>query len=163
MTEDQEKAIIQTISATGNETLAKAFARSRGYRVRGETPDWPGSDVVYSRLYRLLEKMGADNWKSAVEQAKKRRRKVKPPAPTEDMKTIIKALDKGDEEELKGLMHQFRAYGSVATAAKTKKNALNHIRESVFALKKMAHIDRQYTPALKAAEALMKMVSKLPE
>lgn len=155
MTEDQEKAIIQTISATGNETLAKAFARSRGYRVRGETPDWPGSDVVYSRLYRLLEKMGADNWKSAVEQAKKRRRKVKPPAPTEDMKTIIKALDKGDEEELKGLMHQFRAYGSVATA--------NHIRESVFALKKMAHIDRQYTPALKAAEALMKMVSKLPE
>jgi len=34
MTQTHEKDIIRTLVKAGNETLAKAFARSRGYRVR---------------------------------------------------------------------------------------------------------------------------------
>ena len=74
-------------------------------------PTWPGADQVYSRLYRLLEKMGADNWKAEVARAKKARRKPKPGAmSTPEMDEIIEALNKGDEEKLKGLMHKYSAY-----------------------------------------------------
>jgi hypothetical protein len=65
-------------------------------------PKWPGADSVYSKLYKVLERMGAENWKRAVAQAKKRGVKVKPPAPTEEQDFIIRALAKG-EETLKAL------------------------------------------------------------
>jgi DNA-binding GntR family transcriptional regulator len=74
-------------------------------------PKWPGADQVYSRLYRLLEKMGADAWKAEVARAKKARRKPNPNnVKTDDMADIIDALNKGDEERCKGLMHKFNAY-----------------------------------------------------
>jgi hypothetical protein len=36
MNAKQEKDIIRTLVKAGHETLAKTFARSRGYRVKGE-------------------------------------------------------------------------------------------------------------------------------
>lgn len=71
-------------------------------------PKWPGADSVYSKLYKVLERMGAENWKRAVAQAKKRGVKVKPPAPTEEQDFIIRALAKGDEETLKALALRYR-------------------------------------------------------
>jgi hypothetical protein len=67
------------------------------------TPSWPGADKVYSKLYKVLEKMGADIWAKAVADAKKKRTKPKHPGPTEDMAEIMVALGKGDEETLKAL------------------------------------------------------------
>lgn len=79
-------------------------------RQASNLPEWPGAEVVYSRLYKLLAEMGAANWRTEVARAQKARRKPKPPQPTDDMRDIIDALDKGDEETLKGLMHKFQAY-----------------------------------------------------
>ena len=63
-------------------------------------PKWKGADRVYSYLYRVLEKMGLENWQAEVARSKKRRRKIKKsPAPTEDMVMIIKALNKRLDEE----------------------------------------------------------------
>lgn len=71
-------------------------------------PDWPGADHVYSYLYKVLEQLGAENWKAEVERAKKRRVKPKPPRPTSDMETIMDALGKGDEEQLKALQMKYK-------------------------------------------------------
>jgi len=72
-------------------------------------PKWKGADRVYSYLYRVLEKMGLENWQAELATSKKRRRKIKKsPAPTEDMVMIIKALNKGDEESLKGIQMHYK-------------------------------------------------------
>ena len=71
-------------------------------------PDWPGADHVYSYLYKVLEQLGAENWKAEVKRAKKRRVKPKPPRLTSDMETIMDALGKGDEEQLKALQMKYK-------------------------------------------------------
>jgi hypothetical protein len=76
--------------------------------VLAATPDWPGADAVYGYLYKVLEKMGTVNWKAEVARAKKRRVKVKPPRPSDDMETIQKALGSGDEETLKALHSKYK-------------------------------------------------------
>lgn len=76
--------------------------------VIAETPEWPGADAVYSYLYKVLEKMGSDNWAAEVAQAKKRRTKPASPHPTDDMKNIMDALDAGDEERLKDLHMKYK-------------------------------------------------------
>lgn len=98
-----------TVGRPSRHRIDDVMRRAR-HCVEAATPDWPGADVVYSRMYRLLEQMGKDNWETAVRQARKKRRKVRPPTPTGDMQDIIEALDEGDEERLKGLMHRYQAY-----------------------------------------------------
>lgn len=72
------------------------------------TPRWPGADAVYSYLYRVLERMGKENWQAEVARAKKKRSRPKPPRPTDDMEEIMKALDGGDEETLKGIQMRYK-------------------------------------------------------
>ena len=61
------------------------------------TPDWPGADAVYSYLYTVLERMGAENWKAEVSRAKKRRTRPKAPRPSEEMEDIMR-LNMGDAD-----------------------------------------------------------------
>jgi hypothetical protein len=75
------------------------------------TPDWPGADKVYSNLYEWLHQLGAENWKVEVARAKRRRVKPKAPSPTKKMKTIMQALDNGDEEQLKALHLEYKTRG----------------------------------------------------
>ncbi|KKN67693.1 hypothetical protein LCGC14_0458370 [marine sediment metagenome] len=52
-------------------------------------PDWPGASEVYSKAYKVLEKRVFDRY---------------------DRDELIEALNKGDEEKIKGLMLLFREY-----------------------------------------------------
>jgi hypothetical protein len=71
-------------------------------------PEWPGASAVYSTLYKVLDNMGAENWKAEVARAKKKRVKPRPPHPTDDMEAIMRALDAGDEESLKALQLKYK-------------------------------------------------------
>jgi hypothetical protein len=85
-------------------SAARIFVlKSRTKQGLGNMPAWPGASQAYSHLYKVLEKMGADNYKAEVAAARKRGRKPRPPQPTEEMKEIMEALDAGDEERVKGL------------------------------------------------------------
>lgn len=68
-------------------------------------PKWPGAEAVYRRAYRMLEKMGASGHVT--------RRKTHRPKgassgytcfPSEEMNDLIEALQKGNEERIKGLL-----------------------------------------------------------
>lgn len=103
------------------EGLEEARRGPRAYAGRprhdeGNLPGWSGASHVYSYLYGVLERLGAENWRREVERARKQRRKPgehfgrpQAPAPTEEMVTIIEALDRGDEEELKALQMQYKS------------------------------------------------------
>ena len=73
-------------------------------------PNWPGAKHCYSRAYRLLERWGAANYAAAVANFKGRHRRVGGvlvmpcPAPTDEMVSLIDALDKGYEEKIKGIL-----------------------------------------------------------
>ncbi len=58
-------------------------------------PDWPKASVVYSRCYRLLERMAASG------HVEKRRGRC---YPSPEMDRLIEALNKGEEEYLKGIL-----------------------------------------------------------
>jgi hypothetical protein len=58
-------------------------------------PSWPGASVVYSRCYRLLGRMARNG-----HVARRRGRCVT----SAEMDTIIDALNRGDEEYLKGIL-----------------------------------------------------------
>jgi len=88
--------------------IAPKEAAQQLQAVLADLPIWQHSDKVYSYLYSVLEKLGQDAWKQEVARAKKTRRKVKGITPTDEMDDIIKALDKGDEEELKGLQLKYK-------------------------------------------------------
>ena len=91
---------------------------TKGDRREAALPKWKGADQVYSRLYALLDKMGADAWKAEVARAKKARRKPNPNSVvSDDMKATTDALNKGDEEQLKGLVHKYQAYKGRSGAA----------------------------------------------
>lgn len=59
-------------------------------------PNWNGADAVYSRAYCALELMG-----KCLKPVKGR------VTPTQDMTDLIEALNKGDEERIKGLLLRF--------------------------------------------------------
>ena len=70
-------------------------------------PNWPGAKHCYSRAYRLLERWGAANHAAAVANFKGKHRRVggvSCPAPTDEMVSLIDALNKGDEEKIKGIL-----------------------------------------------------------
>ena len=77
-------------------------------------PTWPGASSVYSYLYKVLEQMGAYEWATFCEAAKKRG--CKTPfgkfVPSEEMSYIIKMLGKGDEVALKSIQLAHKTSGA---------------------------------------------------
>lgn len=72
-------------------------------------PKWLGAEHCYSRAYRLLERWGTANYAAAVANFKGKRRRVGgalviPCPPTDEMKSLIDALNRGDEEKIKGIL-----------------------------------------------------------
>ena len=62
-------------------------------------PTWSGASVVYGRCQKLLEHMAKNGH---VTQKKRGRRKFCVTSP--DMDHVILAMNKGDEEQLKGIL-----------------------------------------------------------
>lgn len=69
-------------------------------------PSWSGADAVYSRAYKVLAKMGGSGHATAP--TKRRGKIVASGSASEDMRKLIDALNAGDEEEIKGLLLQYR-------------------------------------------------------
>ena len=67
-----------------------------------ECPTWPGASKAYTRAYRILEAMRV--------RACKGKKKGQWDWPIFDSITLIKALDRGDEEEIKGLLLMTHVY-----------------------------------------------------
>jgi len=80
-----------------------------------ELPTWPGASAVYSKAYRLLERMAANGGASHYAgRYAARGRGIKGHAimsvgicPDDDMRRLIDALNDGDEEQIKGLLLQW--------------------------------------------------------
>ena len=72
----------------------------------GNLPVWPGADYVYSKAGRILEAMNRrGHAKPGIcVPTKKGWKTLHPGSVSEEMTRLIKALGKGDEEELKGLL-----------------------------------------------------------
>jgi ribosomal protein L16 Arg81 hydroxylase len=68
----------------------------------GNLPAWPGASKAYSFLYAVLRDLGASAYAAQVTTARKHRRAVKF-HPTDEMREIIEALNKGAEATIKGL------------------------------------------------------------
>lgn len=74
----------------------------------GNLPQWTGASAVYSYLYKVLEQLGAEEWSRTRAAAKKRGRKPHGIGPTDEMKEIIEALNRGDEETLKAIQMKYK-------------------------------------------------------
>ena len=70
------------------------------------TPAWPGAESVYRYLYRVLAKLGQAEW-----QAHRRSRKRTRFCPSADMRDLTRALDTGDENQLKGIQLNYKCRG----------------------------------------------------
>lgn len=68
-------------------------------------PTWNGASHCYSKAYRLLERMAATG---AVTRTRTRKGYVC--HPSSDMTDIIDALNKGNEEQVKGLLMTIGQY-----------------------------------------------------
>lgn len=64
-------------------------------------PNWPGASEVYSRAYKVLENMAGRGHVTVLG----RRSHV-----SDDMNKLIFALNRGDEEVIKGLLLQTHIY-----------------------------------------------------
>ena len=64
-------------------------------------PSWPGASHCYSRAYRLLDRWAADG---GVSMGYNYRRGGKFCAPSQKMVDLIDALNRGDEEYIKGTL-----------------------------------------------------------
>lgn len=64
-------------------------------------PSWPGADHCYSKAYRLLESMARNGH---VSRSYNYYRGGRYCTPSQDMKDLIDALDKGDEEAIKAAL-----------------------------------------------------------
>ena len=83
-----------------------------------DLPSWNGADKVYSNAYKMLDVMSKNGHvKTSFGQTGKDQygNKVFGSGiscyPSEDMNNLIEALNKGDEEKIKGLMLLYRSYG----------------------------------------------------
>jgi hypothetical protein len=70
----------------------------------GNLPPWPGASTVYIRLMCADEELGRRAYDA---QRKADKRKGFKFSPTEDMIEIRNALDAGNEETCKALMHRY--------------------------------------------------------
>jgi len=86
-------------------------------------PKWQGAAHCYSRAYRLLEQWGAANYAAAASALKGRHRRVGGvlvmpcPVPTDEMKSLTDALQRGDEEKIKGILLLGDSYRTVFVEA----------------------------------------------
>lgn len=77
---------------------------------------WLGEDVVYSTAYKVLNWMGLNlkrskgKWGPTGRDLKRKIIYNNPVNVPEDQDRLIKALDRGDEEEIKGLLLLYREY-----------------------------------------------------
>jgi hypothetical protein len=70
-------------------------------------PKWPGASEIYSRAYRILEKMAQTHVTAAI--VSKRGKVLKPGKVSDEMRNFIEALNGGDEEQVKGyVLKHFR-------------------------------------------------------
>ena len=67
-------------------------------------PNWKGASELYSVAYRILERMARDGHGTAPRIHKRTLRVLRQGSTSTEMDTLIKALNKGDEEEVKGLL-----------------------------------------------------------
>ncbi len=83
--------------------------------VSGNLPKWPGAAKLYSRAYATLEEMGRSGHAkpALVRQGKV----VQQGIVSIEMDTLIKALDSGNEEQIKGLLLQTHIYPYKSEAA----------------------------------------------
>lgn len=66
----------------------------------GNLPNWGGAEAVYSTAYAVLERMARNGHVTRTRYRGRTTCSV-----SEDMRTLIDALDAGDEEQIKGLLH----------------------------------------------------------
>lgn len=71
-------------------------------------PDWPGADAVYATANAILARMGRRG--HATPAVTRRGRVVAPGTVSDEMRALIDALNKGDEETIKGLLLQTHVY-----------------------------------------------------
>ena len=77
--------------------------------VGGNLPSWPGASSVYSYLYGVLARLGAEAWERERTACRKRGRKARGLSSVpEEMQTIIAALRAGDEETLKAIQLPYK-------------------------------------------------------
>ena len=72
-------------------------------------PSWPGAEHVYRTLNKVAEKLCADAYAKQLAAHRKRGRKGLPKTftPPDEAEEIIRALNKGDEETLKGIQMRY--------------------------------------------------------
>lgn len=71
----------------------------------GNLPSWPGAAVVYSRAASLATEMCRRAYQSQRSKTKKKLSRFHPP---KEATRIIDAMNKGDEEVLKGIVIEYR-------------------------------------------------------
>ena len=67
-------------------------------------PAWPGASKVYSKAYRVLERMSRNT------KVNYHRGRYICDGPSDDMQALIDALNEGDEERIKGLLLMSHIY-----------------------------------------------------
>jgi hypothetical protein len=70
-----------------------------GVEQMSNLPSWPGASHCYGKAYKLLERMAKNGH---VIQSYRRNKRVC--TVSEEMETLIAALNKGDEEQIKGIL-----------------------------------------------------------
>jgi len=70
--------------------------------IEGNLPSWPGASHCYKRAYRMLENMALHGH-------------VRYRTPSSEMDDLIEALDRGDEEKIKGLLMLYSDRGYETT------------------------------------------------
>lgn len=71
-------------------------------------PDWTGADAVYAKANAILARMGRRG--HATPAIMRRGRVVEPGVVSDEMRALIDALDRGEEETIKGLLLQMHVY-----------------------------------------------------
>lgn len=74
----------------------------------GSLPAWPGAEVCYERAYRLLAWMGRNGHVQLVPIPSRgaRGRRVQS-VPSAEMRAVVEALARGNEEEIKGILLRY--------------------------------------------------------
>lgn len=70
--------------------------------------EWPGAAAVYSKAHAILTRMGRRG--HATPAITRRGRVVEPGVVSDEMRALIDALNRGDEETIKGLLLQTHVY-----------------------------------------------------
>jgi len=92
-------------------------------RRRNGLPAWPGASGAYTRAYRILEGMARAGHVQPITKGHKSRRAYRSDV-SDDMRDFIDALNKGDEERIKGYNLQYARFDSKhhANPAKHRRN-----------------------------------------